>query len=270
MVSDKFRNQQGKNAKMLSKSKLLTSIMFFLTIFLFLIFPIRHSLAQEGRLQFYANGEELIVAGFKYPHLTKDGWELNFEHVYVTLTEITAWQSKPPYDAHKGGNIKGVKKVALPGIHTVDLTKGTLQNPAVLVGELTGVPSGHYNTISWRMAKATSGPAKGYSLLVTGSAKKNGKIIPFRIVSDNECEYRCGEFVGDVRKGFVGKGSVADLEMTFHFDHVFGRADEPLNSEMNKAAFGFEPFAGKSSAPRVIKLSAIHLGHVGEGHCAFH
>ena len=61
--------------------------------------------AQSGVLQFYANGEELIVEGFMAPQLSKDGWSLSFEEVWVNLANITAYQSDPPYDPRRDGAI---------------------------------------------------------------------------------------------------------------------------------------------------------------------
>lgn len=55
--------------------------------------------------------------------------------------------------------------------------------------------------------------------------------------------------------------------MTFHFDHIFGRADKRPDDPMNVEAFGFAPFAGDSEV-HDIKLKGMHMGHAGEGHCA--
>jgi len=52
-----------------------------------------------GRLQVYANGEDFVRQGF----VSKDGWSINFDHVYITLADITAYQTEPPYDPHSGG-----------------------------------------------------------------------------------------------------------------------------------------------------------------------
>ncbi|RYD06121.1 hypothetical protein N752_06215 [Desulforamulus aquiferis] len=73
-----------------------------------------------GTLQFMANGEDFIREGF----ISKDGWALTFEHVYVNLSEITAYQAEPPYDAHNGGEVTAKEKVALAGSLTVDLAEG--------------------------------------------------------------------------------------------------------------------------------------------------
>ena len=91
--------------------------------------------------------------------------------------------------------------------------------------------------------------------------------------------------MGDVRKGMVAAGGTADVEMTFHFDHIFGDAETPVDDDLNVSAVGFEPFAsiaegGKldvNMADMQSKLSSEEyqmlvdilptLGHVGEGHC---
>ena len=77
--------------------------------------------AQAGSLRFYANGEELATEGFLAPKLTKDGWTLTFSHIFVTLSEITAYQVDPPYDAQAGGPIAAASTVELEGVHTIDL-----------------------------------------------------------------------------------------------------------------------------------------------------
>lgn len=226
--------------------------------------------ARGGTLQFYANGEDLITAGFTSPKLTKDGWTLQFDHVYVTLGAVTAWQTSPPFRPEEGTSPAIMQEAVLPGIHTVDLARGTADDPPVLVGEVTGAPQGHYNALSWRMVRAEEGPAAGYSLLMIGVAGKDGSKVPFRIASDREYGYRCGEFVGDERKGFLDQGGTADLEITFHFDHLFGRADKPLDGDMNRQAPGFEVLSGGPGETVIVDTSGLHLGHAGEGHCAVH
>jgi hypothetical protein len=77
--------------------------------------------------------------------------------------------------------------------------------------------------------------------------------------------HACGEYLGDMRKGFVTVGGVADLEITLHLDHLFGRADKPADDEMNPDAPGFDAFA--SGGRHQFSLEGVHVGHVGEGHC---
>ena len=40
---------------------------------------------EQGTLAFQANGEDFVRQGF----VAKDGWTIDFDHVYVTLAEVT-------------------------------------------------------------------------------------------------------------------------------------------------------------------------------------
>jgi len=214
-----------------------------------------------GTLQFHANGEDFVRQGF----VSKDGWSINFDHVYITLADVTAYQTDPPYDPHSGGNISGKVQVSLDKVYTVDLAEGSEDVPPILVGEVPNALVGHYNAISWRMVKASSGPAAGYSLVMIGTAEKDGQSVDFTINDEDEYSYSGGEYVGDERKGMVVEGGTADLEMTFHFDHIFGDAETPLDDALNLDALGFEPFAEGREVD--LNMAEFHLGHVGEGHC---
>jgi hypothetical protein len=235
----------------------------------------------KGTLQFHANGEDFVRQGF----VSKDGWTISFDHVYVTLSDIQGYQSDPPYDAHAGKEVQAKQKAGLSGTYTVDLAEGDENAEPILVGEVTDAAEGQYNAVHWTMVKAADGPSKEYALAIVGVAEKDGQTIPFTIKVENEYEYTCGEYVGDERKGILGKGGTADLEMTFHFDHIFGDAETPLDDELNVGAPGFEPFAAIAQGGEVntdmaglqSRLSAKEyqmlvdilptLGHVGEGHC---
>jgi hypothetical protein len=237
---------------------------------------------ETGTLQFQANGEDFVRQGF----VSKDGWAISFDHVFVNLTDISGYQTDPPYDPHTGGEVDAQVTADLDGTHTVDLAEGGADAPPILVGQVAGVPAGHYNANAWKMVKATEGPASGYSLVLVGKAEKNGQTVDFVIDVENEYVYTCGEYVGDERKGILARDGTADLEMTFHFDHIFGDAETAMDDELNLSAPGFEPFArvvGGSGALE-IDMSGLQeslspadyqmlvdilptLGHVGEGHC---
>lgn len=217
-----------------------------------------------GTLKIYANGEDFVRQGF----VSKDGWSISFDHAYITLSDITVYQTDPPYDPHDGGNIKGKVTTKLSHAYTVDLAEGGADADPILVDELKNVAAGHYNAISFKMVKAESGPAAGHSLVIIGTAKKDGKTVDFTINIDSKCSYDCGEYVGDERKGIVTKGGTADLEMTFHFDHIFGDADTPMDDELNEGALGFGYFIDYADGTTAkIDMGKMHLGHVGEGHC---
>lgn len=223
--------------------------------------------AAVGTLQFYANGEDFVRQGF----VSKDGWSINFDHVYITLAEVTACQTSPPYDPHSDAEMNCDVKIDLEKVYTVDLAEGGEYALPILVDGVPDVPAGHYNAISWKMVKAPSGPAAGYSLVMVGTAEKDGRIVDFTINVEEECVYICGEYVGDERKGIVVDGGAADLEMTFHFDHIFGDAETPLDDELNLSAVGFEPFADTAEGGKLeLDMGELHLGHVGEGHCHCH
>jgi hypothetical protein len=237
-----------------------------------------------GKLQFNANGEDFIRQGF----ISKDGWSLNFDHVYITLADVTACQTDPPYDPHSGSNMNCDVNVSLGEVYTLDLAEGGEDAPSILVGEVPDAPVGYYNALSWKVAKATSGPAAGYSLVIIGAAEKDGQSINFSIKVDKEYEYAGGEYVGDELKGTVEEGGTADLELTFHFDHIFGYIETPADDVLNRYAPGFEPFAGIAEGGELdvnmsdlqSKLSSedyqmlvdilLTLGHVGDGHCYCH
>lgn len=236
---------------------------------------------QVGVLQFKANGEDFVRAGFT----SKDGWDITFDHVYINLAEVTAYQSEPPYDSEKGAEIQAEKRASLPGARTVDLAEGNEDAPPILVGEVKDAVVGHYNAISWKMARAAEGPNQGYSLVIVGKAVKGKETVNFTIKDEGEYSYAGGEYVGDQRKGILAAGGTADLEMTFHFDHIFGDADTPADDELNLGASGFNPFAAlaekgaldvdmaklqqKLAPAEYQKLKEVlkTLGHVGEGHC---
>ncbi len=233
-----------------------------------------------GLLMFVADGEEHAREGTR----SKDGWDIRFEHAYVTLSDITAYQTDPPYDVDE--NEWGLvydHMVSLSGEHTVDLA-----NPAsdpALVGEIADARAGHYNALSWHMVRAASGPAEGYTMLFVGSAEKDGEVIDFTLRFDREIAYQGGEYVGDVRRGILEAGGEAEAEMTFHFDHFFGRTDKEEGDPMNVAALGFDPLAALATGGVLdvslvdleelldpgnyanLEAILVHFGHVGEGHC---
>ena len=123
----------------------------------------------KGTLEIYANGEDFVRQGF----VSKDGWSIQFDHVYITLANIAAYQTDPPYDSETGEAIVSKVSVGLDRVYTIDLAEGDADADPILVDTVSGVTAGHYNAISWKMAKAESGPAAGYSLVMIGTAEKD-------------------------------------------------------------------------------------------------
>lgn len=230
-----------------------------------------------GTLIFRANGGDLVRQGC----VSKDGWSIQFDHVYVTLAGVTAYQTEPPYDPHSGDEIEADTKVELDRTFTVDLADGGPDAPPVQVVSVGNAPVGHYNAISWEMVPGES----GYPLVIEGTAEKDGETIDFTLQVENEYSYACGDYLGDERKGILTKDGQAELEMTFRFDHIFGDAEAPMDDVLNMGAPGFAPFAQAAKGGSVemdmaemeealsaedyqILVDALPmLGHVGEGYC---
>lgn len=214
-----------------------------------------------AELSFVANGETLALEGFQAPELTADGWALRFDRVLINLTDVAAWQTDPPFMAD-GPIIVGTA-LHLPAPGMIDLLDVD-ENGKAPLGSVAA-PVGHYNALSFTMAPAKGDDFAGYSLVLEGTATKDGQSVVFTLLSADSIVHACGEYVGDERLGFVTDSVGAQVEATFHLDHLFGRADLPADDPMNTKALGFTPFATGGS--HEFTLGGLHLGHVGEGHC---
>ncbi len=253
------------------------------TLFIVLMFVLGFSLVscapkETGTIDIFANGEDFIRQGFE----SKDGWNLSFESVELVLNDVSVYQTSPAYDAHQGALTEFEVKESLPEMKMVDLAVGDENADPILVGSIEGVPTGQYNAISWKLSKDdVQSP-----IVLKGTAEKDNQVIDFVIAFPLEQSYSCGEFVGDVRKGFVETGTTGDVEMTFHFDHIFGDGGLASDDELNQGAVGFGPFAelaeegqldlvvddgvAFSAETQALLYDALtSLGHVGEGHCHF-
>lgn len=210
-----------------------------------------------GSLTIFASGEDLATRGFNAPKLTRDGWALEFARIMATFDQITAWQTDPPFLAD-GPEIVG-RALAFDGPVTVDLVDADDDHRVALAR--LDAPEGHFNALSWALVPASD----GVSLLLEGVARKDGREVPFLLRSSDRVMHACGEYLGDERKGFVISGGEADLEITLHLDHLFGRADKAADDPMNLEALGFDRFAETPVAE--FTLAGLHLGHAGEAHC---
>jgi hypothetical protein len=224
---------------------------------------------ETGSLSFYVNGEDFVRNGFT----SKDGYNLTFDSIEINLDNITAYQVESEEDITADGVVDPVEEVALGETVSVDLKEG---DEPILVGTVDDVPVGQYNSISWDMINNSD----GYTIVIKGEAEKDGTITPFEISLSDEIAFYAGEYVGDERKGFVETDSEGDLEMTFHFDHLFGDGTIDAEDTLNTDAIGFEPFMAYEDGGEIVvtteDLSAedseqvseilLTLGHVGEGH----
>jgi hypothetical protein len=234
--------------------------------------------AEVGTLVFTANGEDFAREGFT----SKDGWEIELEHLYVTLGNIAAYQTDPPFDTEQGWDIDYEEIVELAGTYTVDLADPAA-DPAV-VAEYDEAPAGRYNALSWDLLRAGQGEFMGYAVVFAGTAAKDGQEIRFTIKLEQETAYLGGDYIGDERKGILEPGGSAELEMTFHVDHFFGDVDEDADDPLNTEAIGFDPLAAlavdgvvdvdiaalaealSEEDFAIFEAILLHFGHVGEGH----
>ncbi|MGY6528481.1 MAG: DUF4382 domain-containing protein [Cyanobacterium sp.] len=233
-----------------------------------------------GFLQLMANGENSTIEGFE----TKDGWQLNFDHVYITVNNVVAHQTNPPFEAQSDTPLQAQQSLDLvTSPTTIDLTLGTIDNPAILITEVEA-PPGHYNAISWQMYNEPEAPP---SLSLQGTAQKDDQQIAFTLQLPMDITYTCGEFMGDEIKGIVNPEEVTALEMTFNFDHIFGNGEKEDSDEINLNALGFNPLATlaengtleidletlnntlSNQDYQTLENNILGLGHVGENNCRF-
>lgn len=236
---------------------------------------------ETGTLALLGNAEERPQVGFT----SVDGWALSFDHIYVHFSDLRAYQVDPPYDYSTLTPIQGAQvEVSFPD-QTVDLVTGDEDNPTVPIATLTDAPTGHYNAISWQMTPAPDGPSAGSSLVIIGTAERDGETIAFTLNLEKEFSYYCGEFIGDERQGILAAGEAAEVEATLHFDHLFGEGSKPADDPINQTALGFDPLAALAVDGQVevdfatlqavltpadlerLESSLAALGHAGEGHC---
>ena len=233
----------------------------------------------KGQLEIRANGEDFVRNGFT----SKDGWAITFKHLYVGLAEVTALQTHPSFDPDNGQAPKIKAKVEHSPITVVDLASS--ETPTALVAQFPQAQAGRYNALAWSIVPASNGPSQGQSLRLVGQASKGVATLAFTLDWDSRYDYLCGDFIGDQRKGILKAGDRAELEATFHFDHVFGDGDSPPTDAVNQTALGFSPLAALAEDGTItthrsdlqsqlspadfssLEVAIAGLAHVGEGHC---
>lgn len=220
----------------------------------------------KGNLIFKANGEDFVREGF----VDRNGWTISFDKLFINIVDPTAYYQKE-------------LKSELKGEYLIDVAAGDENAEPVKVGEINNVLPGNYQSLKFAIKKATSGQYKGASIVMIGIAKKDKKTIPFNIKLDEEMLFNGQEgFVGEEIKGIVKANQSSEVEMTFHFDHIFGDIEAPKDSHINTGSVGFDFFnkLAKNGTVDVCQKDLIDqkgyktlihaietLGHLGEGHC---
>ncbi len=238
----------------------------------------------EGTLELVANGEDFVRQGF----VSKDGWSINFEHLYVNISEAIAYSTESSFEPQTGDTKESIEyqnSINFDPLQVPDLAAGEV-NAAPIVIASTNVPQGFYNALAWKLSTAgADSPFPGSTIKLIGQATKDQKTINFDLGFNQPTEYVCGEYVGEERQGIVTASRPGKMEATFHFDHIFGDGDTPPEDALNQDALGFRPLANLANNG-IVKLdeadlasqlseadyrqltnAVTGLGHVGEGHC---
>ncbi|MBD3419482.1 MAG: DUF4382 domain-containing protein [Chitinivibrionales bacterium] len=222
----------------------------------------------QGAMLFTANGEDFVRKGFA----DKSGWHIVFDTLLVNIVNPIAYM--PGCSVHV---------CTLSGSHVVDLARGDEYAAPAPVAVKNSLEAGNYQSLKFNLRRVASGPFAGSSIIMIGTAAKGEKKVPFTIKLDEEIDFDGKEgYVGDEIMGMVNAGDTATVEMTFHFDHIFGDNEAPADDHITTESVGFDFFYAHTENDTV-KLSQADLretedysklvkaiwtlGHLGEGHC---
>lgn len=174
-------------------------------------------------------------------------------------------------------------RVSLHGPYIVDLAAGNEKALPVLVDKKEHIRTGNYQSLSFKIKRIHDGTFKNSSIILIGTAKKKTQKRSFTIKLNEEVDFNGKEgYVGETVKGIVSPDKESDVEMTFHFDHIFGDNTAPADSHVNADSVGFNYFDRfkKGSIVNVsqdelkntaeynkLMQSIWNLGHLGEVHC---
>lgn len=221
-----------------------------------------------GTIIFTANGEDFVRQGF----VDKQGWSISFDNLFVNIADPVAYMP----DGEK-------LEATLSGEYWIDLAQGDENADPITVGKMDSVPAGNYQSLRFKVKRTAEGDYNGFSIVMIGTASKENKTVHFTVKLDEEMDYDGKEgFVGDEIKGMLKAGETTTVEMTFHFDHIFGDKEAPEDDHINTGSVGFDFFnrfikdgkvevdqsAMKSDKDYTTLAHAMWtLGHLGEGHC---
>lgn len=211
----------------------------------------------SGTVVFTANGEGFVDEGFT----SEDGWDIQFDHVYVNIEGPTAYQiaeesGESQFAAHAGHPHEeipeGAAHVALAGEYFVDLKREASGASVFEIGRVNNAAVGNYNYLNFNLRNVhTTGKGavtpcsvlqggdttqpfdyEGYCLVLIGVATypSDGPAtttVNFTIKFDQQMAYSgCGpqEDIDEDgnRDGILRSGGAAKTQITFHFERLFG------------------------------------------------
>jgi hypothetical protein len=179
----------------------------------------------NGTLTVRASGEDAAREGFPVGEgdaeiAFVDGWTVRFDHVLVSIADFSL--------RIRGGDDAGLD--ADPVV--ADLHLGNAE-----LWAFDGVPARRWDRVGFRYVPARAGVRaandvgasalaamidNGYSLLVSGTAEKDGREVDFEYGFDFEVAHtRCVNALDDTDGLVVPAGAAAEAEITVHLDHLF-------------------------------------------------
>ena len=229
--------------------------------------------ASESELGVVVNGEAFAEAGLT----SKDGWQISFEQVAVTVGDITVsgvpeGDSADPVEVPWSLEAEG--EDAPPGFTQVSLQDGPVQLGA------KAVPAGNYNQVQWQW-----GADSGTAIALKGVAVQGDRSVPFDLQFPGRFVVACGAYVGEERKGIVTADAAGEVELTLHLDHMFGDGESAPDADINTKSLGFDALAATATDQGVqvtpdswedwgspelresLEEVLVSMPHVGEGHC---
>ena len=228
---------------------------------------VEDAMITESTLVFMANGEDFVRKGFT----DREGWGIDFTELYVNINEPEAYLAA------------GSGLARLAGSYWVDLAAGDSNAAPIELGHVSGLAPGNYQSLRFSLKRNESGNYAGFTIVMKGTARRDDESYDFVIKLDEEMDFDGREgYVGDTIKGMVKPGDTADVEMTFHFDHIFGDSEAEAGDHINTGSVGFDFFRSFAEGRQVIVEqnemrgadgynTLVHaiwtLGHLGEGHC---
>jgi hypothetical protein len=220
-----------------------------------------------GSIVFTANGEDFVRRGF----VDRQGWHITFENLFVNIVEPTAYVPD------------GDRQAVLHGSHWIDLAEGGPDAEPIAIDTVEDVPPANYQSLRFSLRRASGGPFAGSTIVMIGTAERDDVEVPFSISLDEEMVFDGREgYVGEELKGLLQPGSATEVEMTFHFDHVFGDKEAGKADHINAGSVGFDFFNAFAEGGVVdvrqgqlkgaegydtLVRALWTLGHLGEGHC---
>ena len=228
----------------MKKTATITSAIAFFTVLFASCKASENRITEEkidnkGNLVLVANGEDFVRQGF----LAKDGWQIEFDRLEVSVSEVIAYEMDSDPKANFEKNLKSQPQVLIVAqAKTIDLAAGD-DNAQPIVVSNTEAPEAFYNALSWKMQPTEDGLLPDQTIVLQGKAVKAQRNVNFILGFRVPLTYFCGEFVGEERKGMLQSGKSAEVEMTFHFDHIFGDGALASEDSINQTALGFQPLA---------------------------